>query len=423
MSALNKKQKNYTNLLIFLSCLVYFVSYITRKNYSVALVSIVESTGFSKADMGIVESMLLLTYGTGQIFSGILGDKYKPQNVILGGLIISTLCNLIFPVFNSIAAFAVIWGINGIAQAMFWPPLVKIMAEYLTEKKYKYACAQISSASQIATVLLYLLVPLVLNVLNWQWVFYLAAIVGLVMIIIWRLLYNTFADKCEKINTPQSQAETDSDRPSTKIKIAPIAITSGIVTILLSIALQGFLRDGITTWMPDLVTTFGFSTNTSIMMTVMMPIFSIAVTYLITYIYTKFFKSELTAASVFFSFAALFIFLMYVINVFAPANALWAIISIVLAALSVGLMHGINLMLISYVPARFAKYGAVSSLSGITNAFTYVGSSVSTYIIPLLTMSFGWSITLLLWLAISILGFVFCLITIRRWGKFISAKN
>ncbi len=423
MSNLNKKQKNYSNMLILLSCFVYFVSYITRKNYSVALVSIVESTGFTKSDMGIVESMLLLSYGVGQIISGILGDKFKPQNVILGGLIVTTLCNLLFPLFDSIVAFAIIWGINGMAQAMFWPPLVKIMAEYLSEKKYKYACAQISSSAQIATVLLYLLVPLLLNVLSWQWIFYLASAVGLIMIAVWSLFYNSFANKCQKVDTNQSQTENAPTAPNTKINIAPIAIACGIITILISIALQGFLRDGITTWMPDLVTTFGFSTNTSIMMSVMMPLFSIAATYLITFIYTKFFKNELTASSVFFTIASLAICLMYVINVFAPSNALWAVISVMLAALSVGLMHGINIMLISYVPVRFSKYGAVGSLSGITNAFTYVGSSVSTYIIPLFATALGWSATLLLWLAISVAGIICCLITVRRWGKFISQSK
>ena len=40
-------------------------------------------------------------------------------------------------------------------------------------------------------------------------------------------------------------------------------------------------------------------------------------------------------------------------------------------------MHGVNLMLISRVPAYFDRYGKISTDSGLLNTFTYIGSGIS----------------------------------------------
>ena len=64
------------------------------------------------------------------------------------------------------------------------------------------------------------------------------------------------------------------------------------------------------------------------------------------------------------------------------------------------------------------KYGNVSTLSGIINSFTYVGAAISTYGIALLVETSGWNLTIFIWLLISLLGFICCLIVYRRWQKF-----
>ena len=81
------------------------------------------------------------------------------------------------------------------------------------------------------------------------------------------------------------------------------------------------------------------------------------------------------------------------------------------------------LALISYVPAHFGRYNAVASLSGLTNAFTYVGSAIATQITPIVASSFGWNAAVLLWLGISLCGVLVCALTIKRWGAFIKKED
>jgi OPA family glycerol-3-phosphate transporter-like MFS transporter len=82
-------------------------------------------------------------------------------------------------------------------------------------------------------------------------------------------------------------------------------------------------------------------------------------------------------------------------------------------------MHGVNLMLVCMVPAFFKKRGKVSTVSGVINACTYVGSAASTYGIARLSGTIGWHSTVLVWVGIASLGTLICALTARPWKRFI----
>ena len=84
-------------LLSILCPLVYFASYLTRKDYSIVMQAIIENEGLLKAQVGQVESLAVISYGAGQIISGFLGDRFKPQRLIMGGLAVTAVCNVLMP--------------------------------------------------------------------------------------------------------------------------------------------------------------------------------------------------------------------------------------------------------------------------------------------------------------------------------------
>ena len=94
------------------------------------------------------------------------------------------------------------------------------------------------------------------------------------------------------------------------------------------------------------------------------------------------------------------------------------ILSALMMAIITGAMHGVNLMLISRLPVHFRKYGKVSTISGVLNACTYVGSALSTYGFAHLSEAFGWYFIIISWAVIAGLGTAICAFCIRRWEKF-----
>lgn len=399
------KNKLNAKQLALIFSLVYFASYVTRINFAAIIQSIVSDTGFLKSDLSLVLVVLSITYGTGQIINGIISDKINPKLVISLGLVLACIINLLFPLLSSsITLMCILWGINGFAQAMLWPPIVKIMVTTLTEKEYNDATTKVIKSSSIGTIFIYIISPLIISLLGWKYVFINSAIIGLVSLIIW-FIYQSRIDLTYKL-------ETNEIKEKSKLSLPKIAFFP-LVLICISIILQGMLRDGITAWMPTyLVEVYSLKEELSILITLSQAVVTLIALEGFSFIARKVFKNEVLYASIIYIFVALLTGILLI------TYDKSAITSTILMALIIGSVHGINLMLVCYVPKRFKKYGNVSTLSGIINSFTYVGAAISTYGIALLVEKSGWNLTIFIWLLISLLGFICCLIVYRRWQKF-----
>ena len=99
----------------------------------------------------------------------------------------------------------------------------------------------------------------------------------------------------------------------------------------------------------------------------------------------------------------------------------WAVI--LLTAALIGCMHGGNLMMTCMVPPFFERYGRSSTVSGILNAFVYIGSAISTFGIAVLSQDFGWRFTLKVWLAAGLFGMLICLVCAVPWRKQYSSEK
>ena len=89
-------KKSY-RLFSLLMAVTYTVSYLTRNNLGAVLVDMIATLGWTKASTSIILTGSFITYGAGQILSGIIGDKVQPKWLIFSGLSVSVLMNLLIP--------------------------------------------------------------------------------------------------------------------------------------------------------------------------------------------------------------------------------------------------------------------------------------------------------------------------------------
>ena len=378
------------------------------------MTEIIQALSVTKDEAGLVNTGLFLTYGAGQIFSGILGDHIAPRKLIFAGLVLSGICNLLMPAMPNIVLMTILWAINGFTQALFWPPLVRMMAENLDKVNYNRACISVSVGSSGATIAIYILSSLCVFLSGWDMVFIICGAFGLLVSGIWLYGTRNFDSKPAKkedISAPAAKEPTLKN-----ISVGKLIAISGMVFILLAIVLQGMLRDGLDSWMPTLICeTFNLSSSVSILTGVVMPIFAIISFRVAAWLFNKF-NNEMTCSVVLFVIGTLCSIVLL------PLYSKSPILSVLLIAVTTACMHGINLILITWVPRYYARYGKVSTISGIMNAFTYIGSAISTYGFGALAEHFDWSFTIITWIVISALGTVLLLFNIRRWQKF-AAKD
>lgn len=392
----------------FLCCLVYFASYLTRLNYAACLAEIQRSLGISKSLAGLPVTGCFVTYGIGQLLCGFLGDKIKPRKMIFTGLVSTSLCNLLAALFPRMEIIIPLWCLNGFFQAMLWPPLVRIMAEALDEEGYKKCCVQVSVASSAGMIAVYVLAPACIRLSGWQLAFLLPAIFGIASAFIWTISIRKMqADGSNAISALYMEVGNENS-----VKLSSLFIKASLIPILLAIILHGILRDGITTWMPAYITdTFGLSTSLSILTTSILPIFSIFSIMIASSLLQRL-KNELLTAALLFACGTVSCFVLLPVYNSAP------IPSVAMMTLITGSMYGINLMLISRVPRHFARFGRVATISGILNASTYIGSSLSTAASGAVSDRFGWHAVIAVWTVTALAGTLILAFTFRKWGSF-----
>lgn len=434
-----------------LLCTVYFAAYSARLNYAAVLAEILVSEHYTKAAAGLVTTAGFVAYGAGQLFSGWLGDRVSPRRLIFLGLAATAAFNVLLPLCPGPGEMTAVWGLNGLAQSLLWPPMVRLMAGYYDPVWFDRGCIVTSVASSAATVALYLIAPGLIVLGSWRLVFFVSAALAGTAALVWLFAMRAFEKKHGAVpvgtaarlgageaaeNGAGEAAENDAGkiagngaggaaesgaggaaesgaagRPGDTAgpSLAGLIFRDGLLFAMLAIVLQGILRDGVTTWLPSyLVEVYSLGAGSSILTSVVIPLFSIVSFWACSALNRKVFRNEIVCSAAL--FGAGFVLSAAMAALFGASAALSAL----LAALLTACMHGVNLMLICNLPARFASTGYVSTISGVLNACTYVGSALSAWGFALIAQAAGWRLTVVCWALVCAAGAAACLAARRR---------
>lgn len=401
-----------SRLIVIALWIIYASAYFGRTCYSASIASIVSSGIYTKSEIGLVGTAFFICYGAGQILSGIAGDRVNPFAMVLLGAIGSCACCFSMAFVNSLALMAVIWGINGIFQSMLWAPLLRIFSETVNAKLREKAILNIALSLPVGTVCAYLCSTLIIKYSNWNNVFIcggtvilLAFLLGLISILI-----------CEKSMTRISEKRKKADK-NTPSGFLPIVISSGLLIIIIPSFLHGMMRDGITNWVPTMITEeYGVLPSFSVFLTVVLPVFNAFGAYIVMPLYKKFNCNEMKTAGICAAFAIIpMLCLLFV-------GRIPVIISIILLALTTMLMYSLNYLIISRVPVRFAESGHTSSVTGLLNSFAYIGCAVSSYGFGAVSQKAGWSAVIVIWIISALLTSLFTILSNKKWNKFIISR-
>lgn len=414
------KKKKVETWLVAICSFVYFVSYFSRKSFAAAMAGMISEGVIDKVDGGFIGMGLFICYGAGQLISGYLGDKIKPRHLILLGVVTTCVCNLAMPLVKTPALMTVAWSLNGLAQAMLWPPIVKLLSENLETEAYVKANLIVTSAAHVATILLYLFVPVCLEFFAWETVFFTASALALLSVPVFAVIMKIAISGGIKDGV---EAKTDKKTAQKGDGYMALLVKSGIIPVFVCVMMLGFLRDGIESWLPTLYSeAFGREASESTLISVVLPIFSILMMSFTTALHkTKFFGNEVRSALVLFGLSAVAGVPLYFIM---GIDATWArMLSLAMTMLMSGAMHGCNLMLISCLPGRFAKAHRSATTSGLCNAFVYIGAALSMYGIAAIAENLGWNATILSWIVVAVIGVIASVLALKSYTGFIDEEK
>ena len=408
------KSVKKSKLIVAAMWVLYCASYFIRTCYAATIAPLAEEGIYSKGEIGLIGTAFFICYGVGQLISGLIGDKINPFFMVMFGSVLGAVCCFLMPAAGSLGVLIGVWAANGLFQSMLWSPILRVFSETIDESLSKKAILNIALSLPVGTVLAYLMSSMIIKYLNWKYVFIFG---GSVVVI--AVLFAGFAIFCsekdiEKVPVIQKQ-NAEAHNNVNKKGLAAVAVSSGLLFIMIPSFLHGMMRDGITNWVPAMISeVYGVSTSFSVFVTIALPIFNAFGAYLVTPLYKKLGENEMKTAGVT-GFAALVPLLIMLFM-----NKLPVYVIIVLLAVTTSVMYALNYLIISLVPVRFSKFGFTSGISGILNSGAHIGCALSSYGFGAISEKAGWSAVIIVWIVSSVLITVFSFASNKRWSKFLS---
>ncbi len=397
VNSLSNKKSNY---LIFLCWAAYTSAYVARLNYNASMVEILSQLGTTKESAGTVSSFFFFAYGTGQLINGLLSKKYNTKYSVTVALLASCIINFSMTFCQGIDEMKYLWLLNGIFQSILWSSIIKTLSDNLADNKLSKAVMVMSTTVASGTFMAYGLAALFSYLrLNWTLIFYVAsAIVGIVAVL-WFVGMNTIQ---------KTKKETENTHSITKGKISftPVFIV-GIVVILISAISNGFIKDGITTWVPSILKEeFGVSASLSIIVTLLLPVLSIFGTSLVNLLHKK--QKDENALNGIFYFATILLVGLIILTLKLKSVPL----TLALFGGIACLMSAVNNVITSIVPLYSRDKIDSGLMAGLLNTFCYIGSTLATSLLGRIADTNGWNDVFICILIFTIVSFMVCCISL-----------
>ena len=391
----NKK----SNFLIFICWAAYTAAYVGRLNYNASMVEILSQLGTTKEAAGTVSSFFFFAYGAGQLVNGLLSKRYNTKYSVAIALGASCVINLAMAFSQGIDTMKYLWLLNGIFQSVLWSSLIKTLSDNLADSKLSKAVMVMSTTVASGTFIAYGLAALFSYLeLSWTLIFYVAAAVVGATAVLWFIGMSS-------LNKEKKETVTQEKKTQGKLSFTP-AFVIGLVVILICAITNGFIKDGITTWVPSILKEeFGVSSSLSIIVTLILPVLSIFGTSIVNALHKK--QKDENALNGIFYFATVILVGLIIFTLKLKSVPL----TLALFGGTACLMAAVNNVITSIVPL-YSRDKIDSGLSaGLLNTFCYVGSTLATSLLGKIADTKGWNEVFICILIFTAVSFAVCCVS------------
>lgn len=177
----------------------YAFFYLSRKSFTFAMPLMIKNLGFTKADLGILGSILYFSYGISKFVSGIISDRSNPRYFMAVGLMATGVWNIMFGLSSSIFFFSVFWGLNGLFQGWGWPPCAKLLTHWYSKEERGRWWGLWNTSHNLGGAIIPLIVAVIANQYGWRVAMYTPGVVCILMGIV---LMNRLRDTPTTLGLP-----------------------------------------------------------------------------------------------------------------------------------------------------------------------------------------------------------------------------
>ena len=170
----------------------YTLYYVCRMTLGVVKQPLIDDGVLTAGQLGIIGSAFYFVYAVGKFLNGFIADYCNIRRFMAVGIGISALMNLIlgllglwnWPAGLLLAAFSLLWGINGWMQSMGSPPGTISLSRWFPLKSRGTMYGIFSSTPQLGKAVSMIMTGFIVASAGWQWGFLAAAAAGAIGLVV-----------------------------------------------------------------------------------------------------------------------------------------------------------------------------------------------------------------------------------------------
>jgi len=370
----------------------YIFYYFSRKSFTFAMPSLIQDLGFSKGELGILASILSISYGASKFLSGVLSDRSNPRFFMGIGLIMTGFLNIFFGMSSSILFFALFWGLNGYFQGFGWPPCARLLTHWYSQKERGTWWGFWNTSHSVGGALIPLIAAFCAQMWGWRYAMY---IPGGLCIIAGLFVINRLRDTPRSLGLPAIEKYKNDYTGESKESQAPSSTKDILFNHVLKnkfiwiLAASYFfiyvIRIAINDWSTlFLVEVKNYSLITAGACVFWFEIGGIFGSLAAGWASDKIFKGRRGPVNVLFSLAVIF-----ALGAFWTSPAGAPILDSILM-FAVGFLIFGPQMLIGMVAAELAGKKAAGSATGFVGLVAYIGAATAGWPLGKICQEFGW---------------------------------
>ncbi|QMW04641.1 spinster family MFS transporter [Spirosoma foliorum] len=251
--SLTKKTTGFRWELLALLWLAFFLNQADRQIFSVVLPLIRKDLGLTDAQLGLIASALVWTYGLLVPIAGFIGDRFSRRNILGFCLLFWSCATLLTGFCSSVVQFIALRGMaTGGGEAFYAPSANALLGETYKEKR-SFALSIHQTAVYFGIILSGIIAGYIGEHYGWQKAFYLFGSLGVVL----AFVFFTRIPKDVVVSTAESQQQMWAEIGKTA---RIVARKPTVIMLTLGFGCMVFVNVGYLTWMPSfLVDKFNMS--------------------------------------------------------------------------------------------------------------------------------------------------------------------
>lgn len=254
----NSRYKWWVVLMLWSIC---FFNYADRQAIFAVFPKLKEEFGFDKEQLGWVGSAFMWVYAGGALFAGLIVDRFRRKDLILGGCLFWSFVTVTTSWCSKLSHFITARALEGLGETFYFPASMSMASDYHEPRTRSRALAFHQSSVYVGTILGSWIGAWFAEHHGWRLGFYLFGSAGLVLAL---LLYRFLREPSRGASESASEHSSPNSRmPEEKLSVAEtmriIFRSPAVPLLMLAFVGANFVATIFLTWTPTfLVEKFGF---------------------------------------------------------------------------------------------------------------------------------------------------------------------